>query len=63
MLLDEKGYLLLQANQSMYCVCPRRPVHIRVVEKKEKKPKEAKAEKKPRTRKTTKAKTEVAAAA
>ena len=62
-LLDEKGYLLLQANQSMYCVCPRRPVHIRVVEKKEKKPKEAKAEKKPRTKKTTKAKTEVAAAA
>ena len=62
-LLDEKGYLLLQANQSMYCVCPRRPVHIRIPEKKEKKPKESKAEKKTRTRKTTKAKTQVAAAA
>ena len=64
-LLDEKGYLLLQANQSMYCVCPRRPVHIRIVEKKEKKPKEPKAEKKPRAKKSTKTKTQtdVAAAA
>ena len=62
-LLDEKGYLLLQANQSMYCVCPRRPVHIRIPEKKEKKSKESKAEKKTRTRKTTKAKNQVAAAA
>ena len=62
-LLDEKGYLLLQANQSMYCVCPRRPVHIHIPEKKEKKPKEAKSEKKPKTKKAAKAKTDVAAAA
>ena len=62
-LLDEKGYLLLQANQSMYCVCPRRPVHIHIPEKKEKKPKEAKAEKKPRTKRSAKNQTQVAAAA
>lgn len=62
-LLDEKGYLLLQANQSMYCVCPRRAVHIHIPEKKEKKPKEAKAEKKPRAKKTKKTQNEVAAAA
>ena len=62
-LLDEKGYLLLQANQSMYCVCPRRPVHIRVPEKKEKKPKEVKTEKKTKPKKTAKAKTQVDAAA
>lgn len=64
-LLDEKGYLLLQANQSMYCVCPRRPVHIHIPEKKEKKPKEAKGEKKPKAKKSTKTKTQtdVAAAA
>ena len=63
-LLDERGYLLLQANQSMYCVCPRRPVRIHIPEKKEKN-KEAKAEKKPKAKKPTKtkAKTEVAAAA
>lgn len=63
LLLDDRGFLLLRANQSMYCVCPRRPVHVRIPEKKEKKPKETKAEKKPRTKKTTKAKAEVAAAA
>ena len=62
-LLDDRGFLLLQANQGMYCVCPRRPVHVRIPEKKEKNPKETKAEKKPRTKKTTKAKAEVAAAA
>ena len=62
-LLDDRGFLLLQANQSMYCVCPRRPVHVRIPEKKEKKLKETKAEKKPRTKKTTKAKAEIAAAA
>ncbi len=52
--LDPRGFMLIEANQSKYCVGPRGPVHIRISEEKK--------EKKLRT-KSTKSKTAVPAAA
>lgn len=52
--LDPRGFMLIEANQSKYCVGPRGPVHIRIPEEKK--------EKKTRT-KSTKSKTAVLAAA
>lgn len=52
--LDQRGFMLIEANQSKYCIGPRGPVHIRVPEEKK--------GKKPRT-KSTKSKTAVPAAA
>lgn len=48
-LIDDRGFMILEANQSQYFVCPRGPVHIRKPEKEEK-------QKKRTTTKTSKAK-------
>mgnify|MGYP002564239576 FL=1 len=44
-LIDERGFLILEAGQSRYFVCPRRPVKIaeKEVEKTEKKPRAKKS--------------------
>ena len=52
--LDPRGFMLIEANQSKYCVGPRGPVRIKQPEEKK--------EKKPRA-KATKTKTAVPAAA
>lgn len=46
MSMDQRGFLLVEANQSKYCVSPRGPVRIKVPEQKaekEKKPRKTKA--------------------
>ena len=50
-LLDKKGLLILEAGQSRYFICPRRPVKIaeKEVEKAEKKPRAKKAKKQSKT--------------
>ena len=35
-LIDERGFLILEANQSRYFVCPRRPVHLETEKPKKK---------------------------
>lgn len=57
--IDGRGAMLLEANQSRFVICPRGPVHIRVKEKKEDKPKSAKS----KTAKAKKTETAVPAAA
>lgn len=47
--IDDRGFMILEANQSRYFVCPRGPVHIRKPEKQEK-------QKKRTTTRTSKAK-------